>query len=243
MGRVATEREFPPYKPVMITLNLAQVLADSPVARLPDPPAAAYYLLESPWGAIAGVLALGVLAMFVLRKSGKSRLGGIVLGACAAVAGAVWLTARLVTTEREVLRERTRELVSAAAHADTGSLRPMLTEQARLGAFLPVVPEMRGRESLLDAVRKYPGQEVPLASHRTGPVQAVLDGPSVARTQVRVWVEPKEKVYGTDPGSWWRIDWRREPAQGEAGEYGPWRVTDVTIMQLDGLGMNPQGAR
>jgi len=205
----------------------------APVPRLPDPPFFAHYLLESPWFFAAGLVVAGVVAMLVLKRRGQPIEGtralaaGFILGAIVAGVGTA------ITTEREALRLRTRELVDLAAEAKTTDLRDLLTEQAHIGVFMSYFTGVRGREEVLGAVQLYLGDRYPLASHEVGPVQAVVDGPNIARTQVRVWVKlhKDQQAYGGAIGAWFRIEWTRDSA-------GQWKAGVISIMQVDGAGVN-----
>ena len=208
------------------------------VPQLPDPPALAYYIFENPWLLTIGLGICGLVAMLVLRRRGQWREGRT-LFICAAVLAALVMGLGLgVTTQRETLRARTRELVDLAAAAKTTDLRALLTEQARIGVFSNHFLGVRGREEVLKEVQTNLGDTYPLESHEIGPVQAVIDGPNVARTQVRVWVKPQkdQQLYGVATGAWFRIDWKRV-------EHGPWKVVAITIMQIDGLGLNADMGR
>ncbi len=203
------------------------------VPRLPDPPLFAYYVLENPLPLTILVAVAAIVTMLTLRRQGQARPASRVLGIGLFLAATVAGLGLAITTERETLRARTRELVDVTAAAQTTELRQLLTENARVGAFMVHFGGVRGREAVLDTVRKYMGELMPLESHTTGPVQAVVDGANVARTQVCVWVMPSkvQQLYGVATGAWFRIDWTRQTT-------GPWRATTISIMQIDGWGVN-----
>jgi hypothetical protein len=203
------------------------------VPRLPDPPLFAHYVLENPWPLTIGLALVGIVAMLVLKRRGMPAEGTRALGLAFLLAAIVAGLGAAITTQRETLRSRTRELVDLTAEAKTTDLRDLLTEQARVGAFMVHFGGVRGREEVLGAVRRYLGEQIPLESHEIGPVQATIDGPNIARTQVRVWVKPRkdEQKYGVATGAWFRIEWRRDGA-------GPWRASTISIMQIDGAGVN-----
>jgi hypothetical protein len=215
-----------------MTFTLAQILTDSPVPRLPDPPALAHYFLESPWFAVVGLVLGGALALIVLNRQGRAGLGAGMMLAGFALAAMVAVVALLVETQRELLIRQTRELVARTAAADTAALGPMLSDRVSFSSSLPLGQALPvDKESLLDSVRTNLGQSYRIAEHSTGGEQATIDGANTARTQLRVWVELNrdQAITGAPIGSWWRIDWRLEGDQ--------WRVSGLTLMQLDGLGV------
>jgi hypothetical protein len=203
------------------------------VPRLPDTPIFARYVLENPWPLTVILVAAAIVTMLTLRRQGQDRAASWGLGIGLVLAVVVAGLGMTITTERETLRSRTRELVDLTADARTTELRDLLTERARVGAFMVYFGGVNGREEVLGAVRRYMGEQIPLESHKVGPVQVVVDGPNVARTQVRVWVKPRkdQQMYGVDVGAWFRVDWTRDGT-------GPWRATTISIMQIDGAGVN-----
>jgi hypothetical protein len=238
----ATHHPAGPYTLVMPLLAQSNPIADAAnVPQLPDPPLLAHYLLENPWPlAIAAVFA-GIVGFVVLNRAGKLRQGGRALLAAVLLAVGVIILAALVTTEREALQERTKAMVDLTASASTTELRDYLTERARVSAFGPV-PMPQGKQAVLDAVQENLGSRFPVKEHSLGAVQAVIDGPNTARTQVRVWIKFKDEgLYAGSIGSWWRMAWTRELTAG--GEPGPWRVSSITVMQVDGLGVNTEAER
>lgn len=226
----ATAGTSDPYTLVVFLIAQSNPIADAAdVPRLSDPPVLTTYLLESPWPVVAGLIAAGLAALWWMNRAGKVRRGVRVLLAALALAAGVAILASVVTTERETLRGRTAELVKATATADTNGLRDMLTDRVRVMAFGPV-PMPDGKQAVLDAVRSYLVDQYPLKEHTIGAVQAIVDGPNTARTQVRAWVKFKDgDLYNSAIGSWWRLTWTRSAD-------GPWRVSGIEVMQIDMVG-------
>jgi hypothetical protein len=223
----------------MILAQMGNPMSDAAgVPRLPDPPFLAYYLLENPWPPVTALAIGAAIAVVVLGRQGKQRQGTRAAAAALGLAGILLVLAYSVTTDREVLRRATRNLVDLTAAADTTGLRDQMTDQVRVGAFGGQIPGLHGRDDVLTAVRRYLGDQYPLESHQIGFVQAVMDGPNIARTQVRVWVNLKkdQQMYGAATGMWFRIEWRRD---GNS----PWRASVITIMQIDGFGINSEMGR
>jgi hypothetical protein len=207
--------------------------AESPVPQLPSPPLLAANLFESPWIVIVVLLLAGFVAFFILNARAKARHGLAALAAAVLLAGAVWLTASLVTTERERLADRTRALINATANVQLSELRSMLAEnaQVRLNGFLL----RSSRQSILDDVDRVLAKQYPVKSVSISTPTAVVDGPNSARTQVRVSARVDNMSYDAPVGSWWRIDWRRSLSPTGEGE-GEWTVAGLEMLQIDYFG-------
>lgn len=221
--------------------TLAQGLASQlpSIPRLPDPPTWEYHLFESPWVSAGVLLVLGIGGWWILRRQNQPRLALAAGLSGLLLALANVLTAHLVVTTRETLRLETTRLIDAATRADLSTLAPMLEERAGLWVFAQV--RANSRLDLLSLVKRYPGQEFPVKERTIGAVQASIDAANAARTQVRVWVLVQGSYYNAPIGSWWRIDWRKsaKPAGGGggvgAGEAEGWKVSGMTLLQLDGV--------
>ncbi len=168
-----------------------------------------------------------------MHRRDKLKDGLRALLAAIALAATVFTAAALITTEREVLAERTHSAATLTAAAKVTDLRELLTERASVRAFGPV-PVPHGRDEILDVVQSTLGRSLIVKDLKIGPVRAVVDGPNVARTQVRVWstFEGEQALYNAPLGAWFRLDWTRDGT-------GPWRITSINVMQIDGAGVNP----
>lgn len=216
-----------------MTLNptIAQVSprsGASAVGRLPEPPALAHYLLENPIPVVVVLLLIGVgLAwMVVTGRANEQRWPRIALIAVVPAALAVYLTGWMVTTERETLARRTRDLVDLAAAADSGGLREVLAPEVSLR--LLGGDSAYARDQILDLVARYMSPPNGIDWHKTDDVQAVMDGETTGRTQAHVRVRsPNNTLYDVPVGSWWRLTWRRS---GDS-----WKVSAIECLQIDGV--------
>jgi hypothetical protein len=208
------------------------------VPGLPSPPWLETVLFENPWTLMVGVLAAGALSCWWLNRAERGRAAAAVLVGAVAVTIGLFFTARLVTTERELLMDRTGALVDAAARADLVAIERMLAPDVRVVVF--------GRE------RGFTAQTIPrwiddhmrpgtgmyaLRAHSVGRLSATIDGPNTARTQCRVRVTTERVPLTT--GSWWRISWRKDPVPAGGTGADAWHVTQIEALQIDAV---PQGS-
>ncbi len=203
------------------------------IPGLPPAPWVELTLFESPWTAVVVLVALGGVLFWWFNRAQQARTGAVALGASLVAAVALGLTSHFVTTERERLIARTEALVAAVAKADTTALSSMLAPDVRVTVF------ERDRGFTADSIPRWvddhmrPGTgNFAIREHSVGSATATIDAPNAARTQVHVRVTPE--FLGITTGSWWRLHWRRDGAEGT----GSWRVTQIEAMQIDAV---PQG--
>jgi hypothetical protein len=209
---------------------MAQISRRDPTpAPIPDPPLVEHYVFESPWGLAIGVVALGLAGWFTLRRADRPRWAGIVALGSAAAAGLVLALAATITTAREEVVLRTRELIAAVARADADAVGTMLGERLSVRIGTVVLPwdrdavVLRVRRDLAGMYRLKDGSATIRSMRASG-----AESPLV--TQCRVTVVPEATAFPT--GSWWRMTWRRE------GVGGPWLVSEIDLQQIDGAGPN-----
>jgi hypothetical protein len=213
------------------TLAAAPLLAQIPGGQanlppLPEPPFHERWLFEQPFLPAAALVLAGVVASWILRRTGRRRawvpaLAGVALGATVAVTGL------LVTTPRERVAAAARALVVAVRDNDQPALAAALHEQVQL-RMRAVGAGPVGRQAILDGAdrlaRSFPVRAADVLDVRA----AVYDG-GAARTQVRVRLDAEQ----IPPYSWWQIDWQLDDA-------GVWRATAVQPLWILGID-NPAG--
>ncbi len=193
-------------------LNGARGLAT--VTPLPAGPLLQRLFLENPWPVAVVLGVAGVLALVVGNARGQLKRGAGIAVACFAVAAVVWIITATVETTRETLKRRTVELVGVTAAVDLPRLDAILDGSSQL--FTVQHPGGVGKDEILHATSHFLGGVYRVREHQVGQLEAVVDGPNVARTQARVRVVTD----ATPPFvSWWLIDWRRD---GDV-----WRVTGI----------------
>ena len=211
----------------MQTRTLAQLdrlFADIP--PLPEPPLLERLLFESPFLLAAGLFVAGLVAVFSFRNAGKGRAGVIALGVCVLLCVGVFLSATLVTTDRETLLEKQDALVSSVATADTDALDRLLSPDARMPSVnLSLLSGGLKRQQILTTIAATTGGAYPVEDYAILERQAVIDGANSARTQIHVRVESSA---GGPTLTWFRIGWRLDHDRGwEAVEIEPIFISGV----------------
>lgn len=202
------------------------------VEPLPAPPLLERTLFEQPLLAVLILLILAIIAAIAFARRNQRRRGWTIAGVLAAAAAGLYLLAALVTTERETLLDRTEGFVAATAQVDTALLNDLLSEDARLrseGNIARAVPTIETRREIIDRAQRELQGRYHIKSWEILDRQATLDGPNVARTQVRVEVEADQ--FSRPHYSWWRLHWERGPD-------GQWRCFEVEPLWIQFLGGN-----
>lgn len=194
----------------------------TPPPDLPRPPLVESLLFERPLpAAVAIFLVAGMLAWNALsRGRGRTLLAAALLAALAAG----WATlATLVTTDREAVSRRSRELVLAVAQVRIDRVDNILDQDATLTYFR--APAGLARAEILREIERTLGGEYRVKEARVNSVQAAIDGPNLAQTRVHVTVIPEATQFPHQ--SWWRLDWRRGPDQ-------VWRAFSIEPLAIAG---------
>jgi len=202
---------------------LGSVLSGGGVTPLPRGPMVERLLFEEPWAVMGLVVLVGLALVFGFYKQGRVRSAAVVGVVSVLVAGGVYGLSRAVTTEREALVRESVVLVRLVSEGDRDGVERMLHPDAVLVANMPAWSEMDRRAILARIHGVLRGMELRTAVLNG---RATLDGPNVARSQVRVRVQD---AHFADL-AWWGLDWRRDAGEG-------WRV--VRIQRLAGVGDRP----
>lgn len=207
---------------------MQQNLIEPSLPPLPQPSALEHWVLEQQlWPAIAIAL-LGIIAINVMRSIPSAAKHRFIVGAVLMLLGAgVYITGSTVVTQRELLQERSRQLVQSVAGRDPQALRAMLDDrcvlQSRFGSATSAdrIVEL--------AITRNPGV---VASAEVGKVNAGLYGPQVAATQIRVRTEGSM----LPSLSWWRVEWQRTDT-----DTADWLVSHIEPIWVQGIN-NPAGS-
>lgn len=184
---------------------------------LPGGPLLDRVFFESGW-LLAGVLVvLAVVAVCVLNGRGSLKRGLLAGGGLLVLAAASWLVSTLVTTPREAVRSQTRAVVDGVGRADAAVLDSLLTDdiEIRYPGF-----ESPSRAGLMATIARQmgPGGQFQLSSWRISELQATLDGPALARSQVLV--RATHASTRIPASAWVMLKWER-------GSDGLWRCFAV----------------
>lgn len=182
---------------------------------LPAGPVWERLLFENPLPLVLVLIAGGVIAFYIFKRKGQSGRGLGAAGVLLALAAGDWLMARQVVTVREEVKAAAAALVDAAAKADTVRLDGLLDENAV--AYTSETPNGMGRDRILAEVRRRLGEEYPVKRYAIEESQAVVDGPGVARAQLKVYVEVERMG---SLASWWALDLKRDGS-------GKWRTAAI----------------
>ncbi len=180
--------------------------------QIPDPPAPlnepigpGVLLFEQPWLLMVLVLFAGLAASWWLQRHGSGGRAASALLAGIALAGGLWLLARIVVTDREEVMTRTRQLVGATAKARTSELAGLLDDRVRLQYFR--APAGLDKQGVLCAVEADLGQTYRVTEWALQEFQAVRESDTRMHTQIRVRVTPE--AWNFPHVSWWAVDWEK----------------------------------
>lgn len=191
--------------PAMLAQAFEVIDAPTPTP-LASGPLWSRFLLENPYPAVILLLIGAFAAWRLLNNALKGREANIAAAACVALALAIFALARFVQTDRERLRDLTRELVRSTATADVTSLEQLLSPQ--LSLFRPGGGLSMGKEETLERVQNELGKRYRVREWAVLETQASTDSPTSGITQTRVRVTLEMSPFPTI--SWWKIDWRKD---------------------------------
>jgi hypothetical protein len=190
---------------------------------LPDPPFFEHILFESPWPLVAALGLVGIVLLIHGTRRGNRRIV-LAAAACIVLAACVPALSALVTTTREHLIERTRQLVAATAPLDLARVRGFVAPGAEL-----VGPDGSPWLTADDIFRELSSatQRFAIAAQDTSRLAAEEQTPDRGRTSVHVRTtfggQSRPSPIVTD----WIFTWARQAD-------GSWRVTRLQWMKLEG---------
>jgi len=203
----------------------------APPQSLPSPPFLESLFLEDP---LPLVLAL-VLAALVAVGVGNQRarlIAGIATGAVLlGLAAGAYMTATVIETDRERISRGSVSLVGAVARGDARIASLYLADPVRTRA-LPADREWP-RSELESLIAR--ATDTGVTDVEVTAIQAHLDGPRVARTQIRVRGATPQ---GPTLPTWWMLNWQR-PAEDPGGlpvnDVSGWVVVTIEPVSIPGV--------
>ena len=193
--------------------------------RLAPGPTILETFFEQPLLTAGFAIFLGLILFFVFSRSGKARRAVVAAGVCVAAAAALFALAHVVETDREKVKQRTRDLVDAVQRADMVAIGEMLAPTAS-GAFYGntvAAPRDALLERLDNALRQYP-----VESARITTLEAASRLKGAAQTRTRVVIRVPEATFYDIPNyAWFLIDWRIDAS-------GEWIATRVELEVIEG---------
>lgn len=189
---------------------------------LPDPSLVDRVLFESPLLGPGPMVIAAVVAVFTMNARARLVKGLVIAATLLVVAGGLLALSTLITTPREAVLARTRELVGSVARADAGEVSEALSDdpEVRYAGF-----SAPSREALVATIVRTmgPGGVGELQSWRISELQGTIDGPRVARSQALV--RATHKATALPASAWVLMHWER-------GEDGRWRCFAVEPLDI-----------
>jgi len=182
--------------------------------------AMARYLFEEPWPAVV-VLACAAFGLLLAAMRRRQRAFSVAAAVCVALAVGVYVVSVLVTTDREVVERRTRQLVAATAPIEPATLRAMIDPSAAVmlpnGVVLPM--SLALSDELIHAVDRHAihGQSI-------GGLHVEMTGDDAAVARLRVRSTMNGRAYDAVHTEW-RLTWRHQPD-------GAWRIVAVEWLKF-----------
>ncbi len=195
------------------TLTLAQ---QAGIGRLPPGPALERWIFESPIPTAALLVGLGLVALFVLQRAKKPRVGMTALGLSLVLGASVYIAGETTVTPREAVRTNTQSFIDAMAAGDPQAARALLGE----GFTMVASGQLYDRLSAGELADLAPTIDAAIESHRIRNLSASSEGTNVARTRFDLTVSAD----GTPFPSGWEFSWRRV---GEG-----WQVIRIECLHL-----------
>lgn len=222
----------------MIHALLAQVLPQpANVPPLPSPPLLPRLFLEQPTPLAVALVIATIVATAVLNRRGKA-VQGTVAAAFGVLVAALIILATAIQTDREKIAAATEDLVNAAAAVDQTALNRMLAPDVRLLAQSRINEQVQregpnltdsgwDKTMILAQAEKHLKGQFKVSSAVILETQALLDGPTSGRTQVRIRAVPE--IYNFPVVTWWRVTWRK-------GSDGQWQAIAIEPLDLGPAG-------
>ncbi|MFO0835143.1 MAG: hypothetical protein U0638_09245 [Phycisphaerales bacterium] len=185
------------------------------------------FLFENPWPLIGALVLAGAIGFTLLNRKGRITPALASIAAALVLSTGVWLAARIVTTDRERVRDLTIALVDATAKVDESALTPMLADDLTLYLKVGAITtdHSMDRTATLQQIRRSLGGLYKIRDWRITSSDITTSG---TQASARLSVSVTTEAYAIPHRSTWRVDWRREPDD-------TWRVFAIELLEMPGL--------
>jgi len=190
--------------------NLVQLLAAEPGQT----PAWAIWLFEKPISTAAVILIATLIVFFILNQRARARAAWTAAAVGVLIAAAAFMTARLVTTDREHMVAGARAFVAAVASTNTREVSNLLDDRLVVTLNGSVVPFV-DKEYVINRAASLGSYGIKRASTRIDAVATTRTG--AGRTDIGVLATTESAGNTTTT---WSLEWRK-------GAEGQWRITTL----------------
>ena len=173
-------------------------------------------LLENPWPAVIVLVGTWAVLRVLGTRAGRRWMNVTALGALA-LAGGMALLAWSVTTDHELLRERTRQLVQATTPLELGRLDALIGPETAIHG-----PDDEHWFYFKSARPRL--QQVEIESQDVQSLGAHVGEDGAAVTVFELTTRLAKPAYSRPLPSRWRLAWERRA--------GAWRVTKITCRDM-----------
>ncbi|MCC6679710.1 MAG: DUF4440 domain-containing protein [Phycisphaeraceae bacterium] len=187
------------------------------------------YLFEQPWPLIV-VLSCLAAALLISGLRRRKRSPIVVAGVLLAAAVGVFITATLVTTDREVVERLTQRVLDATVPLDAATLQQLIRPDAAVrlpnGITLTLLQPLP--LELAEAVHRF---EVTQQTMRSLDVEVTRPGVAIAHLTVRT---NTERSGAPAMNTSWLLTWRQV-------DQDHWQIQDVQWLTLNNQEPPPEG--
>jgi len=189
--------------------------------KLPDPPFFEQLLFERPWPVIL-ILVLFTVAFLFSRRTNLSRNTLICSGMMITVALAIFLTSRVVTTDREQIIAASQKLVKDIENGDVKALRKTIDSHAIFSG--PRGDKWFTGEEVFQMFSQIT-QNLQMENNLTGEIQSQFIPASNGKSLINV--QSKTDQYKFNAHTRWLITWRRD-------RDGAWHALELQWLRVNG---------
>lgn len=179
------------------------------------------WLFEKPITSAAVVAFAACIVAVVLYRRGRVRGAWGAAGVGMALTAGVFMTGRMVTTDRERIVQGTKDFVAAVAESDPIVVRELLDDRLIVTSRSMLAPNV-DKDTVITITRQM--RDAGIRSHFVKIDQAGVSRSGVGSIEMRVQVTGE---YGPAT-SRWRLEWQRHTD-------GVWRIVEIDCLSINGV--------